>query len=132
MREALVLIKWAAALAGAWLSWLLGGWDMALQVLIIFVICDYVAGVCAAWHGKRLDSSVGFKGIFKKILLFLPVIVGYWLDEVIGQEILRNLAIFFYISNEALSIMENLGGCGVAIPPALLDALQQLRDKENR
>lgn len=125
-----IWLKWFVALAGACLSWLLGGWDLALQILVIFVIFDYLTGVVAAWHEKKLDSNIGLFGIAKKILLFIPVAIGYWLDQFTGQEILRNIAIFFYMANEALSILENLGRCGVAIPPALLDALQQL--KKNR
>ncbi len=121
--------KWLFACLGAGLSWLLGGWDMAIQILIIFVVFDYITGLCAAWREKNLDSSVGAYGIAKKILLFIPIAIGFWLDQFTGQEILRNIAIFFYMANEALSVTENLGRCGVAIPPALLEALQQLKGK---
>lgn len=131
MENALTWLKWAVTFIGAGLSWLLGGWDMTLQVLVIFVIFDYITGLTAAWHEKKLDSNIGLFGIAKKIMLFIPVAVGYWLDRAIGQEILRNIAIWFYIVNEALSILENLGRCGVAIPPALLEALQQLKKKSS-
>ncbi len=129
MDNVLTQLKWLVAFVGAGLSWLLGGWDLVLQILVIFVIFDYVTGVVAAWHEKKLDSNIGMFGIAKKIMLFIPVAIGYWLDRAIGQEILRYVAIYFYMGNEALSVLENLGRCGVAIPPALLEALQQLKKK---
>lgn len=123
--------KWLAALCGAGLTSLLGGWDMALQILVIFVVFDYITGLCAAWHDKALDSNIGLFGIAKKILLFLPVVIGYQLDLMLGQEVLRNIAIFFYMANEGISILENLGRCGVAIPPQILDALKKLKDRKS-
>jgi toxin secretion/phage lysis holin len=132
MDNALQWLKWALVAAGTGISTLLGGWDMALKVLVLFVVCDYVTGMVAAWHEKSLDSNVGFFGIAKKVLLFVPVALGYWLDQALGSEILRNLAIFFYIANEGLSILENLGRVGIAVPPTLLEALQQLKDKSSK
>ena len=129
MDKVVIYCKYFCAVVGTALSWLLGGWDLTLQILVIFVALDYVTGVVAAWHEKELDSNVGFYGIAKKILLFVPVAIGFWLDQFTGQEILRNIAIFFYIANEGISILENLGRCGVAVPPALLDALGQLKNK---
>lgn len=129
MDKVVIYCKYFCAVVGTALSWLLGGWDLTLQILVIFVALDYVTGVVAAWHEKELDSNVGFYGIAKKILLFIPVAIGFWLDQFTGQEILRNIAIFFYIANEGISILENLGRCGVAVPPALLDALGQLKNK---
>lgn len=114
---------------GTVVSWLLGGWDMALQILVLFVVADYLTGLCAAWREKSLDSNVGFYGIAKKILLFVPIAIGYWLDLLTGQEILRNICIFFYMANEGLSILENLGRCGVDIPSFLQKALLQLKEK---
>ena len=122
-------IKVAFALIGGWITAVLGGWDTALQVLVLFVVLDYITGLIAAWCSKSLNSQVGFKGICKKILLFVPIAICYALDQMIGQEILRSLAIFFYIANEGLSIIENLGRCGVSVPVALMDALEQLKKK---
>jgi len=129
MENIWLYLKYVFAVVGAAISWLLGGWDLALQVLVIFVVFDYITGVVAAWHEKTLDSNIGFFGIAKKIMLFIPVALGYWLDMFTGQEILRNLAIFFYMANEGISVLENLGRCGIAIPPALLSALEQLKNK---
>jgi len=122
-------IKITFALVGGWLTAVLGGWDTALQVLVLFVVMDYITGMIAAWYEKRLNSRVGFRGIAKKILLFVPVAVGYWLDVLLGQEILRSLAIWFYLANEGLSMLENLGRCGVPILEPLKDALEQLKKK---
>jgi len=129
LEQIITWAKWLAVLVGTGLSWLLGGWDLAMQILVLFVVLDYITGIVAAWHEKKLDSNIGLFGIAKKILLFVPVAVAYWLDQFTGQEILRNIAIFFYVTNEGLSILENLGRCGVAIPPVLLEALQQLKKK---
>lgn len=129
MENVLTWIKAAFALLGGTITAFLGGWDLALQVLVLFVVLDYVTGLVAAWYSKTLNSQVGFKGICKKVLLFIPIAICYALDQVIGQEILRSLAIFFYIANEGLSVIENLGRAGVPVPAALGEALEQLRKK---
>jgi toxin secretion/phage lysis holin len=129
MSNILSWLKAAFALIGGWVTAALGGWDTALQVLVLFVVLDYITGLIAAWYEKRLNSRIGFRGIAKKILLFVPVAVGYWLDVLLGQEILRSLAIWFYLANEGLSMLENLGRCGVPILAPLKDALEQLKKK---
>lgn len=129
MSDYLTYFKAAIAIAGGMICGLLGGWDVALQVLVIFVVADYLAGVAAAWYLKKLDSNVGLRGIAKKILLFVPVGIGYWLDTLLGAELLRSLAIFFYIANEGLSILENLGRMDIPIPAVIKAALEQLRKK---
>lgn len=129
MNNILSWLKAAIALLGGTITALLGGWDLALQVLVLFVVLDYLVGLVAAWIEKGLDSRVGFRGIGKKILLFVPIAICYALDQVLGQEILRSLAIFFYIANEGLSIVENLGRAGVPVPQQLMDALEQLKKK---
>lgn len=129
MNNIITGIKVTFALIGGWITAVLGGWDIALQVLVLFVVLDYITGLIAAWYEKRLNSRVGFRGIAKKILLFVPVAVGYWLDVLLGQEILRSLAIWFYLANEGLSMLENLGRCGVPILAPLKDALEQLKKK---
>lgn len=130
MSNFLVTLKYSVALVGGLLTALLGGWDVALQVLVLFVVLDYITGLVAAYEEQNLNSRVGFRGIAKKILLFVPVAVAYWLDMLLGQEILRNLAIFFYIANEGLSMMENLGRAGVPFPEQVQTALEQLKRAE--
>ena len=132
MGNFLVWLKWLITLVGGFLTSLLGGWDMALQVLVLFVVLDYITGLVAAYGEQNLNSRVGFRGIAKKILLFVPVAVAYWLDMLLGQEILRSLAIFFYIANEGLSMMENLGRAGVPFPEQIQEALEQLKGDGER
>jgi toxin secretion/phage lysis holin len=103
---------------------------MALQVLVLFVVLDYATGLVAAYEEQTLNSRVGFKGIAKKVLLFVPVAVAYWLDMLLGQEILRSLAIFFYIANEGLSMVENLARAGIPFPEQIQTALEQLKKAE--
>lgn len=130
--DIIVGIKWSFTFVGGVLVGLLGGWDIALQVLVLFVVLDYATGVAAAWYEKTLNSNVGLRGIAKKIFLFVPVVVGYWFDVVMSTEIFRSLVIFFYIANEGLSILENLGRAGVPIPSPLKVALEQLREEKNK
>lgn len=129
MEKGLITLKAAVAVVFGILSTLLGEWDVALQVLVVLVVLDYISGVVAAFHLKEVNSYKGFWGIVKKIMLFVPVAVATMLDVVIGQEILRNLAIWFYIANEGISILENLGKVGVLVPPGITDALEQLKGK---
>lgn len=132
MENILSYIKYGVTTIGGLLGGLLGGWDVVLQVLVLFVVFDYITGLTAAWCGKELDSNVGLWGIAKKILMFVPVALGYWLDVAIGTEILRNLVVFFYIANEGLSILENLGRAGIPIPAPLRAALEQLKQKNEQ
>lgn len=122
-------VKWTAAIVGGTITALLGGWDIMLQVLVGFVVADYIVAIIAAVMNGELNSEVGFRGIAKKILLFVPVGVAYSLDRVLGYDILRNLAIWFYIANEGLSILENSSRAGVPYPPGLLSTLEQLKQK---
>jgi toxin secretion/phage lysis holin len=122
--------KGCTVIIGGFLVGLLGGWDIALKVLLIFVIADYLTGLSAAWYQKTINSEVGLKGIIKKFCLFIPVGIGFWLDSLTGTEFLRSLAIFFYIANEGISILENLGKMNIPIPSAMKDALTQIKDKK--
>lgn len=124
-------LKSGLAIVGAAFTAAFGGFDLMLHVLVGLVIADYVTGVIAAWYERTLDSGIGARGIVKKILLFMVVALAYQIDMAIGQEIFRTLAIWFYIANEALSIIENAGRCGVPIPAFLKTALEQMRSKAN-
>ena len=115
---------------GGWLGWFLGGCDGLLYALIAFVIADYVTGVMCAVSDKRLSSEVGFKGIFRKVLIFVLVGMANILDmHVIGTGcVLRTAVLFFYISNEGVSVLENAGHLGLPVPARLLDVLEQLHE----
>lgn len=117
-------------LAG-WLGWFLGGCDGLLYALIAFAVVDYLTGIMCAIVDKKLSSAVGFKGIFKKVLIFVLVGIANILDvQVIGNgSVLRTAVIFFYISNEGISLLENASHLGLPIPAPIRNVLQQLHDR---
>ena len=131
MKEFWNVIQLVFAAIGGWLGWFLGGCDGLLYALIAFVVVDYVTGVMCAVVDKKLSSAVGFRGIFKKVLIFLLVGVANILDaQVIGTGcVLRTAVIFFYISNEGVSLLENAGHLGLPIPAKLKDILVQLHNR---
>ena len=116
---------------GGWLGYFLGGWDGLLYALIAFVVIDYVTGVMCAISNHTLSSEVGFKGICRKVLIFLLVGIGSILDaHVIGSgSVLRTAVIFFYISNEGVSILENAARLGLPVPEKIKVILEQLHDR---
>lgn len=119
---------------GGWLGYFLGGWDGLLYALIAFVAIDYVTGVMCAISNHTLSSEVGFKGICRKVLIFLLVGIGSILDaHVIGSgSVLRTAVIFFYISNEGVSILENAARLGLPIPEKIKVVLEQLHDRSTK
>ena len=134
MKEFWTTIQVVFAGIGGWLGWFLGGCDGLLIALLAFVAIDYVTGVMCAIVDKKLSSAVGFKGIFKKILIFALVGVGHIIDTmVIGTgSVLRTAIIFFYLSNEGISLIENAGYLGLPIPAKLKAVLEQLHDRAEK
>lgn len=134
MKEFWTSIQVAFAAVGGWLGWFLGGCDGLLYALLAFVIIDYITGVMCAVADKTLSSSVGFKGICRKVLIFLLVGIGHALDAyVIGNgSVLRTAVIFFYIANEGLSLTENAAHLGLPIPEKLKAVLEQLHDRAEK
>ena len=134
MKEFWTTIQVIFAAIGGWLGWFLGGCDGLLIALLAFVVIDYITGVMCAIVDKKLYSSVGFRGIFKKILIFALVGVGHILDTmVIGTgSVLRTAVIFFYLSNEGISLIENAGHLGLPIPAKLKAVLEQLHDRAEK
>ncbi len=122
----------ALAAIGGGLGWFLGGMDGFLYALIAFVVIDYITGVMCAVVDKKLSSNVGFKGIFRKVLIFVMVGIGNIIDtQLLGSgEALRTAVIFFYISNEGVSLLENAAHIGLPIPEKLKDILAQLHDRK--
>ncbi len=116
---------------GGFLGWFLGGFDGFLYALIAFTVIDYITGVMCAITDKKLSSSVGFKGICRKVLIFTLVGIGNIVDVyVLGQGgVLRTAVIFFYLSNEGVSIMENTAHLGLPIPAKLKEVLEQLHER---
>lgn len=116
---------------GGWLGYFLGGCDGLLYALLAFVVVDYITGVMCAINDKKLSSAVGFKGICRKVLIFLLVGIANILDaQVIGTgSVLRTAVIFFYISNEGISLIENAAHLGLPIPEKVRVVLEQLHDR---
>jgi toxin secretion/phage lysis holin len=125
-------IQMAAAAVGGWLGYFLGGSDGLLIALIVFVTLDYVTGVMCAIIDKKLSSEVGFKGLFRKMLIFALVGVGHIVDtNVVGSgSALRSAVICFYLSNEGLSVLENAAHIGLPVPDKLKEILAQLHNRE--
>lgn len=134
MKEFWTTIQFVFAGIGGWLGWFLGGCDGLLFALVAFVVIDYITGIMCAIVDKKLSSAVGFKGIFKKVLIFALVGVGHILDtRVIGAgSVLRTAVIFFYLSNEGISLLENAGHLGLPIPKKLKSILEQLHDRSEK
>ena len=134
MKEFWNTIQFVFTAVGGWLGYFLGGCDGLLYALICFVVIDYITGVMCAIVDKNLSSEVGFKGICKKVLIFILVGLAHVLDiTVIGTgSILRTAIIFFYISNEGLSLVENAAYLGLPVPQKLKDVLEQLHDRAEK
>lgn len=131
MKEFWNTIQLAFAAVGGWLGYFLGGCDGLLYALIAFVAIDYITGVMYAISDKTLSSEVGFKGICRKVLIFLLVGIGNIIDvQVLGSPgVLRTAVIFFYLSNEGVSLLENAAHLGLPVPDAIKTVLEQLHDR---
>ena len=132
-----VAVLGALAAIGSVISNQLGGWDAAMQVLIAMMAIDYVTGVMVAAFWQRsnktetgaLDSRAGFKGIAKKIAILALVWIAVMLDKALGEDYIRTAVIIFFIGNEGLSLLENIGLMGVPYPQFLKKALEAMREK---
>ena len=134
MKEFWNTIQLVFAAVGGWLGYFLGGCDGLLYALIAFVAIDYITGVMCAISDKTLSSEVGFKGICRKVLIFLLVGIGHIVDaQVIGSGgVLRTAVIFFYLSNEGISLIENAAHLGLPVPDKLKAVLEQLHDRAEK
>lgn len=131
MKEFWNSIQFVFTAVGSWLGYFLGGYDGLLYALIVFMVMDYITGVMCAVSDKKLSSAVGFKGICRKVLILMLVGIANLLDvEVIGTgAVLRTAVIFFYLSNEGVSLLENAAHLGLPIPEKLKAILEQLHDR---
>ena len=134
MKEFWNTIQLIFTAVGGWLGYFLGGCDGLLYALIAFVVIDYITGVMCAIIDRKLSSAVGLKGIFRKVLIFLLVGIANIIDvQVIGTgAVLRTAVIFFYISNEGVSLLENAGHLGLPIPEKIKTVLEQLHDRAEK
>lgn len=134
MKEFWNTIQVVFTAVGGWLGYFLGGCDGLLYTLLAFVILDYLTGIMCAIVDKKLSSEIGFKGIFKKVLIFVLVGVGHLMDlQILGAAgVLRTAVIFFYLSNEGVSLVENAAHLGLPIPTKLKAVLEQLHDRSEK
>lgn len=134
MRSIWTGIQIAFSAIGGFIGWLLGGFDGFLYALIAFAVIDYITGVMCAISDKRLSSEVGFKGICRKVLIFVLVCIGNLVDMyVLGEAgVLRTAVIFFYLSNEGVSLLENSAHLGLPIPQKLKSVLEQLHNRNEK
>ena len=121
MKEFWNTIQLVITAIGGWLGYFLGGCDGLLFALMAFVVIDYITGVMCAINDRKLSSEVGFRGICRKVLIFLLVGIGHIVDaQVIGTgSVLRTAVIFFYLSNEGVSLIENAAHLGLPVPDKL-------------
>ena len=125
-------IQGAITVIGGWLGYFLGGMDGLMIALVVFVILDYVTGIMCAINDRKLSSAVGFRGICRKVLIFLLVGVAHIVDlHVVGSgSALRGAVAAFYLSNEGVSMLENAAHLGLPVPEKLKAILEQLHDRE--
>lgn len=127
------LVSLAIATSGSLVNYLWGGWDVALKTLLLFMFFDYLTGLICATKDKRLSSGIGFRGILKKVTILIVVAVAFSLDNMTGTNgLMRSLVIFFYVSMEGISVLENAARMDVGIPDKLRDVLLQLKDGEKK
>ena len=120
------------AVLATFFTYIFGSWDLALQVLIVFMVLNYGTGVLYAFLNNQLNSEVGFKGLVKKCMILVVLIIGVMLDRIVGNGtwVFRTLVAYFYIANEGISLLENVGNIGIPIPNKMRQALEQL-NKDN-
>jgi len=124
-------ISTVIGLIGTGLTWVLGKWDIAIIVLVMFMSLDYILGLLKGKVNNNLNSKTGFRGLAKKSAIFVVLIVAVCLDCLIGNGtwVFRTLVCYFYIANEGLSILENCSQIGIKVPIQIQNALEQLKDK---
>jgi len=134
MKEFWNAIQFIFTVLGGWIGYFLGGCDGLIIALICFVAVDYITGLMCAVSDRRLSSKAGFRGICRKVLIFTLVGVANIIDiQVIHTgSVLRTAVIFFYLSNEGVSLLENAAHLGLPIPKKLKEVLEQLHDKHNK
>lgn len=132
MKDVWNVVQVVFAAVGGGIGWFFGELDGFFYALLAFVVIDYLTGVMCAIVDRSLSSEVGFRGIFRKVLIFVMVGAGHILDaQVIGSgDALRTAVIFFYISNEGVSLLENAAHIGLPVPEKLKEVLAQLHDRE--
>jgi len=132
MKQIVETVQYVITGIGGFLGWFLGGVDGFLYALLVFVVVDYLTGLMAAFIQKKISSEVGFRGICRKVAIFCLVGIAHILDAQVIKtgSVLRTAIVFFYLSNEGISILENITIIGLPVPQKLRDVLEQIRDKD--
>lgn len=132
MEKVLNTLKYIIAILGTGFTWLFGAWDLALTILIIFMVLDYATGILKGYVNKELSSNIGLKGIARKAVILVVLIVAVCLDRLLntGSWVFRTLVCYFYIANEGLSLVENCAALGAPVPTQITDALAQLKNRK--
>lgn len=126
------IINFVTGTLATTLVYFLGGWDIALKILLTVIILDYITGIFKAIYNKKINSSVGLKGIIKKLGYLIVVAVAVILDKIAGNTgAIRTLVIYFFVANEGISILENWGGMGLPLPKKIFDVLEQLKNEND-
>lgn len=131
MEQISLYYKLGTAFLGGMISYLFGSMTPLLHTLVLFVILDYISGVLASAYQGNLSSSFGFKSIFKKIFIFIIIAIAHSLDKLFGGNMIRDAALFFYLSNELLSIIENAGRLNLPIPDVIKNMVKILKGKSD-
>ena len=133
MKEVINGVQFFITILGGLFGWLLGGLDGLAYALVLFVAVDYITGVMAGIVEKKISSEVGFKGIFRKVVIFILASIAHIIDsKILGNgSAIRTAVIFFYISNEGISILENAVRIGIPIPQKLMDVLHQINREDD-
>ena len=134
MKEFWNLCQLVFTAVGGWLGYFLGSYDGLLIALLVFVVADYITGIMCAVSDRKLNSEVGFKGICRKVIIFMLVGIAHVIDvNVIATgSVLRTAVTFFYLANEGLSVTENAGHLGLPIPETLKEVLEQLHERAEK
>ena len=132
MKQFVETMQYVITGIGGFLGWFLGGLDGFLYALLVFVVVDYLTGLMAAFIQKKISSEVGFRGICRKVAIFCLVGIAHILDTQVIKtgSVLRTAIVFFYLSNEGISILENITIIGLPVPQKLRDVLEQIREKD--
>ena len=126
-----VYISTAFSFIATGFVWLVGGFDLAFKTLAIVMLLDYITGVISAIYKKKVNSKIGFNGILKKSLYFIVIILATLLDTLLNQNVIRYVVIYFFVANDGISIIENIGKCNVKLPKKLLEILEQLKNEND-
>lgn len=132
MNKELMIFNGIFGTFGGMLAMILGGWTLALQLLVMLIVIDYITGLMVGFVEKSLSSRTGFRGLFKKLVILMMVCIAAKFDSTLNTTFLRDVVVFFYVSNEGLSVLENTAKLGVPYPPVLKDALAQIGKQAER